>query len=173
MGYQGKRLTVLIADDDPVHRGLMEDLMSPLGFVLFSASTGDGCLTIAAQCRPDLLLLDISMPGLDGWAVAKRLRQMGFDRLKIIVISANAAELRQAQGSIRYHDDFMVKPIGLSDLLTRIGNVMRIEWDAEPPEPYTPTGPPEASPEFSSTMSSSRNCDSFCRSAMFVAFTTC
>ena len=127
--------------------GLMEDLMSPLGFVLFSASTGDGCLTIAAQCRPDLLLLDISMPGLDGWAVAKRLRQMGFDRLKIIVISANAAELRQAQGSIRYHDDFMVKPIGLSDLLTRIGNVMRIEWDAEPPEPYTPTGPPEASPE--------------------------
>lgn len=98
LGYQGARLTVLIADDDPVHRGLMEDLLSPLGFVLFSAATGADCIEVALQCQPDLLLLDISMPGLDGWTVAERLRRMGVDWLKIIVISANAAELRRPPG---------------------------------------------------------------------------
>jgi signal transduction histidine kinase/CheY-like chemotaxis protein len=135
LGYQGRRLTVLVADDDPVHRGLMEDLMSPLGFILFSAATGEECLEIAKQCRPDLLLLDISMPGMHGWTVAQHLRQMGFDRLKIIVISANARELRHPPGSICYHDDFMVKPVGLSELLDRIGNAMRIEWNTRPSEP--------------------------------------
>ena len=138
---------MLVADDDPVHRGLMEDLMSPLGFVLFSAATGNECLEVAAQCRPDLLLLDISMPGLNGWAVAERLRQMGFDRLKIVVISANAAQLRRPPGSVSYHDDFMVKPISISDLLARIGDAMRIEWDTQAPEGADAAAGPAATPE--------------------------
>ncbi len=132
LGYRGARLTVLIADDDPVHRGLMEDLLSPLGFVLFSAATGTECIEVALQCQPDLLLLDVSMPGLDGWTVAERLRRMGFERLKIVVISANAAELRRPPGATSYHDDFMVKPVGLSDLMARIGTSLAIEWNTQP-----------------------------------------
>ena len=93
LGYAGRRLTVLIADDDKVHRGLLQDLLSPLGFIVFAAPDGDACVRMAAECRPDLLLVDISMPGLNGWSVAERMRRDGFDRLKIIVISANAAEL--------------------------------------------------------------------------------
>ena len=147
LGYQGARLTVLIADDDPVHRGLMEDLMSPLGFVLFSAATGEECLEVAARCQPDLLLLDISMPGLNGWQVAERLRRMGFERLKIVVISANAAELRRPPGPVRFHDDFLVKPISLSDLLGRIGTAMRIEWKTEAPGHPGLAGAPVVLPE--------------------------
>ena len=93
-GFRGRRLTVLVADDDPVHRGLLQDLLSPLGFILFTASTGPDCLAMAARCQPDLLLVDIAMPGLDGWQVAARLRADGFERLVIIVISANAGALR-------------------------------------------------------------------------------
>jgi signal transduction histidine kinase/CheY-like chemotaxis protein len=141
LGYQGARLTVLIADDDPVHRGLMEDLLSPLGFVLFSAATGAECIDVALQCQPDLLLLDISMPGLDGWTVAERLRRMGFERLKIVVISANAAELRRPPGAVSYHDDFMVKPVGLSDLMARIGTSLAIEWDTQASEHSPPHEP--------------------------------
>ena len=142
LGYQGARLTVLIADDDPVHRGLMEDLLSPLGFVLFSAATGADCIDVALQCQPDLLLLDISMPGLDGWTVAERLRRMGFERLKIVVISANAAELRRPPGATSYHDDFMVKPVGLSDLMARIGTSLAIEWNTQAADVPLPDEPP-------------------------------
>ena len=74
LGYKGERLTVLIADDDPVHRGLLEDLLSPLGFIVFKAADGDECLAVAARCQPDVLLVDISMPGPNGWEVVARQR---------------------------------------------------------------------------------------------------
>jgi len=143
LGYAGRRLTVLIADDDKVHRGLLQDLLSPLGFIVFTAPDGDACVRMAAECRPDLLLVDISMPGLNGWRVAERMRLDGFDRLKIIVISANAAELIRPSGEPRCHDDVVAKPIGLADLLARIRAVMQLEWTAPDPatEPPDDAGP--------------------------------
>lgn len=133
LGYAGRRLTVLIADDDKVHRGLLQDLLSPLGFVVFTAADGEACVRMAAECRPDLLLVDISMPGLNGWRVAERMRRDGFDRLKIIVISANAAELARPPVEMAYHDEVLAKPIGLADLLNRIRAIMQIEWTAPDP----------------------------------------
>ncbi len=143
LGYAGRRLTVLIADDDKVHRGLLQDLLSPLGFIVFAAPDGDACVRMAAECRPDLLLVDISMPGMNGWSVAKRMRQDGFDRLKIIVVSANAAELIRPEGEPHFHDDVVAKPIGLADLLARIRAVMQLEWTAPDPVVEAPeeTGP--------------------------------
>ncbi len=143
LGYAGRRLTVLVADDDPIHRGLLQDLLSPLGFVVFTATDGDACLSVAAECRPDLLLIDISMPGLDGWTVAERLRRQGFDSLVIIVISANAAELKLSPGANRFHDDVLAKPIGIADLLQRIGSLLQIEW-AAPASRDEAHGAPEA-----------------------------
>jgi signal transduction histidine kinase len=128
LGYAGRRLTVLVADDDPVHRGLLQDLLSPLGFIVFTTGNGDDCVRVAAECRPDLLLADISMPGLSGWRVAERLRHDGFDRLAIIMVSANAAELTRPASEPRYHDDVIAKPIGIADLLFRIRELMRLEW---------------------------------------------
>ncbi len=128
LGYAGRRITVLVADDDPVHRGLLQDLLTPLGFVVFTATNGDDCLRVAAECRPDLLLVDISMPGLNGWQVAERLRADGFRDLAIIVISANAGELERPTGETRFHDDVLAKPIGVADLLRRVGHLLRIEW---------------------------------------------
>ena len=73
-GYHGARKTILITDDDPVHRDLLREVLTPLGFILLSAPDGPGCLALAQHCRPDLFLLDISMPGMDGWTVAETLR---------------------------------------------------------------------------------------------------
>ena len=142
LGYAGRRLTVLIADDDKVHRGLLQDLLSPLGFVVFTAPDGAACLRMAAECNPDLLLVDISMPVMNGWRVAERMRHDGFDRLKIIVISANAAELIRPADAINYHDDVLAKPIGLADLLARIRTVLQLEWTAPDPvlDPPSPPG---------------------------------
>src|SRR6201996_2362365 len=62
-GYHGARKTILITDDDPVHRDLLREVLTPLGFILLSAPDGPGCLALAQHCRPDLFLLDISMQG--------------------------------------------------------------------------------------------------------------
>jgi signal transduction histidine kinase/CheY-like chemotaxis protein len=141
-GFRGRRLTVLIADDDPVHRGLLQDLLSPLGFILFTVGNGPDCLAMAAQCRPDLLLVDISMPGLDGWQVAARLRANGFDTLVIIVISANAGALQGPPLEQPQHDDVLAKPIDIPLLLAKISKHLAIEWTAAeefpPPAPATP-----------------------------------
>jgi signal transduction histidine kinase/CheY-like chemotaxis protein len=131
-GYEGERLTVLVADDDPVHRGLIEDVLSPLGFVLFSAEDGIKCLEIAADCQPDLFLIDISMPGMNGWELARRLRESSRNDPIILMISANAGELTGAFTGHRYHDDVLAKPISLPQLLEKIGQRMRINWTAMP-----------------------------------------
>jgi signal transduction histidine kinase/CheY-like chemotaxis protein len=135
LGYKGERLTVLVADDDPVHRGLMEDLLSPLGFIVFKAADGQQCLTIAAQCQPDLLLVDIAMPVLSGWEVARKLRASGFDQMVIIVISANPVELRRPPVAEHAHDDVLAKPVSVPDLLNKISFLLRLEWLAQGPDP--------------------------------------
>ena len=134
-GFRGRRLTVLIADDDPVHRGLLQDLLSPLGFILFAAGNGPDCLAMAQQCRPDLLLVDISMPGMDGWQVAARLRADGFDQLVIIVISANAGALQRPVEEQPDYDDILAKPIDIPLLLAKISRHLAIEWTAQEETP--------------------------------------
>ena len=134
LGYKGARLTVLVADDDPVHRGLLEDLLAPLGFIVFMAADGEECVALAAQCRPDLLLVDISMPMMTGWDVARRLRESGFDQLVIIVISANPNELHRPPQPERYHDDVLAKPVSIPDLLNKISFLLQLEWLAQVPD---------------------------------------
>ena len=103
---------MLVADDDPVHRGLLQDLLSPLGFIVFTATDGDDCLRMAAECRPDLLLVDISMPGLNGWEVAERLRRDGFDRLRSSSSRPTRANCARRPARRAIHDDVLAKPIG-------------------------------------------------------------
>ncbi len=154
-GFRGRRLTVLVADDDPVHRGLMQDLLSPLGFVLFTASNGPDCLAMAAQCRPDLLLVDISMPGLSGWEVAARLRADGLDRLVIIVISAHAGALQRTAVEQPYHDDILAKPIDIPLLLAKVSRHLAIEWTTQedmPPAPAVPVARGRLEPRYTDSL---------------------
>jgi signal transduction histidine kinase/CheY-like chemotaxis protein len=143
LGFSGRRRVVLVADDDPVHRGLLQDLLAPLGFVLFHAADGDSCLALAQQCKPDLLLIDVSMPGPDGWEVARRLRALGFEKLVIIVISANAGELLRRDDT-RCHDDVMAKPIDIPQLLSKVSARLGLDWTAQPPLPPEEAPPPRA-----------------------------
>ena len=89
-GYHGARKTILVTDDDPTQRDLLREVLSPLGFILLSAPDGPGCLALAQHCRPDLFLLDISMPAMDGWAVAETLRSSGHHQARIMRVSASA-----------------------------------------------------------------------------------
>jgi CheY-like chemotaxis protein len=125
-GYRGRRITVVAADDDNSHLELLRELLAPIGFDLHCALDGATCLQIAADVAPDLVLLDLSMPGKNGWEVARTLREMNGPRTAIIIVSANVDE----QPKIREVQDisFVVKPIDVQVLLTAIQNALGLEW---------------------------------------------
>jgi signal transduction histidine kinase/CheY-like chemotaxis protein len=134
-GYQGRRRSVLVADDDPAHVQLICDLLQPLGFDLSTAVDGPSCVEIAERIRPDLLLLDISMPGLSGWAVAQALRKTLEKTVKIVIVSANVHEVRTTNRTETSHDAFLVKPIDIHQLFHRMEDLLDLEWTYELPLP--------------------------------------
>jgi signal transduction histidine kinase len=135
-GYLGPRRTVLVADDDPVHRLMVCEILAPLGFIVLEAPDGPSCLSMAEDARPDLYLLDISMPGLSGWQVARQLRESGWHepgRGAIVMVSANAADLQRAPTPQDVHHGQLVKPIVVASLLDTIGRLLALEWTADRP----------------------------------------
>ncbi len=131
-GYVGPRRRILLADDDPTHLGLLTSLLEPLGFTVVAARDGSSCLELAALQAADLAMLDISMPDMTGWEVARRLRAAGADSLKILVVSANAHEYAPGGDGGHVHDAFLVKPIEIGLLLETVGNLLALEWVREP-----------------------------------------
>jgi len=134
VGYAGARRTVLVVDDTPTHLAVLENLLRPLGFVVFTASSGPEALALFPQCKPDLVILDIAMPGMTGWEVAARLREIGPEGLKIVMVSANAHELEAGQereDGERLHDAFVLKPFEVGVLLRTLGNVLGLAWQQE------------------------------------------
>ncbi|NLS71056.1 response regulator [Bradyrhizobium brasilense] len=142
-GYHGPRKTILITDDDPTHRDLLREILTPLGFILLSAPDGPGCLALAQHCRPDLFLLDISMAGMDGWTVAETLRSEGHHQARILMISASALEAHGAPLAQPFHDGYLMKPIDIPRLLETIRQLLKIEWQYE----AEPAPPPQWKPE--------------------------
>jgi signal transduction histidine kinase/DNA-binding response OmpR family regulator len=134
-GYVGPRRTVIAADDDPLQRSLLTDLLTPLGFTVLTAEDGESCLELAAGTRADLFLLDLSMPGLSGWELSRALREL-YALAPIIIISADGRELRQPPVDASWHDDVLTKPVSLPALLDRIGRLLSLEWTLQAP----PTG---------------------------------
>ena len=132
VGYEGPRRTILIVDDDPSHTGFVEELLTPLGFTVFVGSSGVECLELAGRCNPDLIMLDISMPGMTGWEAARRLRARGMDEVAIMMVSAEAqefsAQVLRGPASEQPHDDYLIKPFELHELFDRIQTLLDIDW---------------------------------------------
>jgi CheY-like chemotaxis protein len=140
-GYAGARKTVLIADDDRSHLDLVEQVLAPIGFTVFLAMSGPDCLDMAQRCHPDIVLLDLAMPGMTGWEVAKRLRADHNDELAILVVSADAHVLTSGRAGPMLHDDYLVKPLQLPDLFEKLQLLLDLEWIMAPVEPAPASGP--------------------------------
>lgn len=129
IGVKGTKLKVLIADDQEDNRALLRDLLSPLGFEIYEAVDGEVCLSQAKRVQPDLLLVDLRMPVLDGETVIRRLRTgSGAPKPAIIVISASAFEHHREQCLEAGADDFLSKPFHLDELLALLAKHMDLEW---------------------------------------------
>jgi len=150
-GYDGPRQTVLVVDDDGVHRDLVRELLEPLGFNVMAAASGAACLALVAERPPNLILLDISMPDMDGWAVARALRQMPRERPAIIMLSAIAMEEERAAEPDRFFDDYMIKPIDLRQMLEKFHTLLDIEWTARDEIAKEPSAPAPPAPAKSLT----------------------
>jgi signal transduction histidine kinase/CheY-like chemotaxis protein/purine-cytosine permease-like protein len=131
-GYLGPRRKIMVVDDDADHRMLMRDTLGPLGFTLFDAASGAQCLELLPECRPDLLLLDISMPGINGWEVVRRIHALGMDSLRVIIVSANAFESHHLRQETFQRCDFLVKPVALAHLLDLLKRHLSLEWTFAP-----------------------------------------
>ena len=137
IGYDGRRRTILAAEDNALHRGLLIDMLSPLGFNLLIAPDGPSCLRLAAGREVDLFLLDISMPSFgigapDGLDVARQLRAGAHVATPIIMLSAHMPEITKPNGAAVPYDMAMAKPIDIARLLASIGRLLQLAWQYGP-----------------------------------------
>jgi CheY-like chemotaxis protein len=126
-GYQGKCQKILIVDDQPEHRQLIMSILQPLGFSMIEAGCGEECLNQVQKKPPALILLDLSMPGLDGAGTAKQLRQKGYT-MPIVVLSANAYPSDRLNAINAGCNDFLAKPIRVSELLSKLKLHLALDW---------------------------------------------
>ena len=127
-GYRGDRKTILVIDDNPAQTTVVEHLLRPLDFAVFAATGGAEGLALAERCNPDLVLLDIQMPGQNGWEIATQLRATLGQRLRIVMVSANAHEFKAGGDGGSSHDAFLSKPVDLDALLDMIGRQLDLSW---------------------------------------------
>lgn len=127
--YSGGRRRILVADDDPVHLDLVRDILAPAGFELSFVSDGEACLDAFAQNQPDLLLLDVAMPGLDGWEVARQVRAQHGDAVPILMVSANVHDFQRTRRPDDPHDDFLVKPYEIDALIDRVESLLSLDQE--------------------------------------------
>jgi DNA-binding response OmpR family regulator len=116
--------TAIIIEDDPEIRGIVTTLLAGEGFQVEEAADGRTALERVFLTRPDLILVDLRLPGLDGAEICKRIRAGRLDT-PIIVISAAKEEFDRVLLLELGADDFLVKPFGARELLARIRAVMR------------------------------------------------
>ena len=132
-GYAGERRTVLVVDDDDDQRDLIRQILEPLGFTVLAAADGAQCLALTAELKPDLFILDVSMPGINGWDLARTLADSGQPGA-ILMLSANVGETQPAPSEEDAHDAVMVKPFEVQRLLDQIGGLLGLVWQDEAPE---------------------------------------
>ena len=127
VSYRGYQRTIMVVDDDPVVRGLLADILTPIGFNVVEAADARLCLDELDSCSPDLFVLDVSMPGMDGLSLAKVLREQGY-AVPIVMLSADAQENQRRPDEQNAFNQYLVKPIKNTALLDAIQQWLKIEW---------------------------------------------
>jgi DNA-binding response OmpR family regulator len=117
------RATIAVVDDDPEIRALVARLLRAEGYAVTQASDGAALTTLLARDPPDLLVLDIMMPGEDGLSICRRLRKT--TAIPILMLTAKGDEIDRVIGLELGADDYLVKPFGPRELLARIRAVLR------------------------------------------------
>lgn len=127
-GYYGRRRAIVVADDDPTLRKLMEDVLKPLGFSVVAVADGQTCLEALAVRLPDIVILDVAMPDLPGWEAAREIRARYGKDIPIIILSADAGDNRNRPENVGLADAYITKPFGFDELFEQIADLMPLTW---------------------------------------------
>ncbi|HYE36998.1 ATP-binding protein [Methylocaldum sp.] len=136
VGYLGETRRILIVDDNPDNLTMLSALLETLDFVIETASSGRECLDKLAIFNPDLIMIDLLMPEMDGSETVKQLRQKESGRnIKVIAVTAHAFDDIREMCLTSGFDDFITKPVELGDLLDSMQKSLGLTWryaDAAP-----------------------------------------
>ena len=114
---------ILVVDDDDDIRGLVRTLLERAGHDVSDASDGREGLRELYAGSPDLVILDVAMPGLDGWATLERIREVS--DVPVLMLTARDGELERVRGLKGGADDYVVKPFGRQELVARVDALLR------------------------------------------------
>jgi CheY-like chemotaxis protein len=149
IGIKGPSCKVLLVDDKTENLTLLRDALLPLGFDVAEAVNGQDALEKANAFHPDVILMDLIRPEMDGFEATRRLRQLPqFHDTVVIAVSASAFEHSRQQSLAAGCNDFLVKPVRIDKLLFRLQEYMKLEWiyrydiekDLNPYDYFTKTG---------------------------------
>ena len=132
---------VLVAEDNPVNRELLHELLENRGYSVTEASNGQEALDMVEQSQPDLLLLDIGMPVLDGFAVMRKIREN--PRLATLpVLAVTAYAMREDRNNVLNagFDGYLSKPINARDLVDELERLLRKREDRNSAPSQRPEG---------------------------------
>jgi two-component system, OmpR family, KDP operon response regulator KdpE len=124
---------VLVIDDEPQIRRALRTSLSAHGYEVETQGTGEGGLVATAESAPDVILLDLSLPDLDGTEVLRRLR--GFSRVPVIILSVRESQQEKVAALDAGADDYVTKPFGIEELLARLRATLRRTRPEEEPSP--------------------------------------
>jgi two-component system cell cycle response regulator len=116
-------VSVLVVDDSRSQRAVIAHRLEQAGFEVATAADGEECLRVLGQIRPDIVLLDVVMPGMDGWETLDRVRQTS--GVPVIMLTARAEDIDRVRGLRAGADDYLGKPFQQDELEARIEAVMR------------------------------------------------
>ena len=120
--------TVLIIDDDSRLTEPMQYQLEALGYLVAVAPDGNSGLRMTLSHKPDVIVLDIMLPGIDGWQVCQEIRK--FSQVPIIMLTALGAEVDRVRGLELGADDYLTKPFSFQELVAHIKAILRrVEWD--------------------------------------------
>jgi DNA-binding response OmpR family regulator len=114
---------ILVIDDDDDTRGLVAELLGRAGHAVEQASNGRAGLRALHEAPPDLVVLDVTMPELDGWQTLERIRDLS--DVPVLMLTGHSAELERVRGLQAGADDYLVKPFGRQELVARVQALLR------------------------------------------------
>ena len=136
IGYEGARKRLLIVDDVPQNRAMLVGLLQSVGFIVATAENGLECLVLLDSFKPELILMDVMMPLLDGNETTRRIRRMpGWETIPIVAVTASASREDQSKCHDAGANAFLAKPIEHETLLRTVGTQLSLDWIFTRPAP--------------------------------------
>jgi two-component system KDP operon response regulator KdpE len=115
---------ILVVDDEPAMVRLIDQILTDKGYEVLKASNGQEALRLFFACKPDLVLLDVVMPGMDGWQTCSRIRELS--DVPIIMLTGRQKSEDDIVRGLNYGaDDYLLKPVGSKELVARVRAVLR------------------------------------------------